>query len=267
MYLDLLSSLNHVLHQHRSGNSADTTGNGGDCLNNGLDLVEDAVAGHAALALGGDLLGVPVHGNVDDDLAFTDEILGQAVQNTGCGDDDVSALADLSGVDSAGVANGNSCVLCHQHHCCGLADNQGAADDNSVLTLAVDAVVVQNFHASCGSAGSIAQILTLEDTCVGHMGHGVNVLLGVQAVANLVLICLQVLGQGAEHQAAVNGIVSVDLIDNSQDLFLGGSFGQDEVLDSNADLFSALGSALLVGQVGGVLTQTQDCQGGGRLTV
>ena len=92
-----------MLHQHGGGDSTNTAGNGGDGLNNGLDLVEDAVAGHTALALGGDLLGIPVHRNIDDDLAFADKVLGQAVQNAGSGDDDVSIAADLSGVDGAGV--------------------------------------------------------------------------------------------------------------------------------------------------------------------
>ena len=105
------------------------------------------------------LLGVPVHGNVDDNLAGTDKVLGQGLQNTGCGDDDVSLTADSSGVNGTGVANGNSSVLCHQHHSCGLADNQGTADNDSLLALAVDAVVIQDLHASCGSAGSVAQIL------------------------------------------------------------------------------------------------------------
>ena len=77
------------------------------------------------------------HGNVDDDLAFPDEVLGQAVQNTGCGDDDVSLTADSSGINSTGVADGNGSVLLHQHHSSGLADYQGAADNDSLLALAV----------------------------------------------------------------------------------------------------------------------------------
>ena len=131
-----------MLHQHGSGDSANTAGNGGDSTDNGLHLVEDGVAAHAALALGSDLLGVPVHGNIDDDLALTDEVLGQGVQNTGSGDDDVSIAADFCGVDGTGVADGDGCVLGHQHHGCGLAHNQGAADHNGILALAVDAVVV-----------------------------------------------------------------------------------------------------------------------------
>ena len=100
MELDLLSSFHNVLHQNAGGNSAYAAGNGGDSANNGLNLVEDGVAAHAALALSGDLLGVPVHGNVDNDLAFTDIVLSQAVQHASCGNYDVSVLADLSGVDS-----------------------------------------------------------------------------------------------------------------------------------------------------------------------
>ena len=70
------------------------------------------------------------------------------------------------------------------------------------------------------------------------------------------------LGQGTEHQNAVDGVVSVDLVDDSQDFFLGSVLGQNEVLDLNAHFLSALGSALLVGQVRGILAQTDDAQGG-----
>ena len=94
------------------------------------------------------------------------------------------------------------------------------------------------------------------------MGHGVHVLLGSQPVADLVLVRLQVLGQRTEHQHAVDAVIGIDLIDDRQNLFLGGSLGQDVILDGNAHLLGALGGALLVAQVGGVLTQTDDAQGG-----
>ena len=55
---DLFSGFHNVLHEHRGGNSAYTAGNGGDCAYDGLNFVKYAVAGHTALALGGDLLGV-----------------------------------------------------------------------------------------------------------------------------------------------------------------------------------------------------------------
>ena len=185
-----------MLHQHGGGDSADTAGNGGDGLDDGLDFLEDGVAGHAALALGGDLLGVPVHGNVDDDLALADEVLGQGVQDTGGGDDDVSLTADSCGVNGTGVADGDGGVLSHQHHGSGLADNQGAADDDSLLAGAVDAVVIQDLHAGGGGAGSEAQALgAFEDAGVGQVGHGVDILLGSQTVADLLLVVLQVLGQ------------------------------------------------------------------------
>ena len=105
MELGALSGLDHVLHQHGGGDGTNTAGNGGDGLDDGLDFLEHGVAGHATLALGGDLLGVPVHGDVDDDLALADEVLGQGVQDTGSGDDDVSLAADGGGeVFGASVA-------------------------------------------------------------------------------------------------------------------------------------------------------------------
>ena len=65
-------------------------------------------------------------------------------------------------------------------------------------------------------AGSIAQVLALKHTGIGHMGHGVHVLAGSQTVADLVLVSLQVLGQGAEHQNTVQSCPTLsDLMDCS----------------------------------------------------
>ena len=94
------------------------------------------------------------------------------------------------------------------------------------------------------------------------MGHAVHVLLGRQAVADFVLVGLQVLGQGPEHQNAVDGVVGVDLIDNRQHVLLGGVGRQLELLDLHAHQLSPLGSALLVGQIGGVSAHADDAQSG-----
>ena len=68
--------------QNRRCDGADTAGNRGDRADNRLNLGEDCVARDGALAaLGVDLLGVPVDGDVDDDLVFRDVVLRQAVQN------------------------------------------------------------------------------------------------------------------------------------------------------------------------------------------
>ena len=111
--------------------------------------------------------------------------------------------------------------------------------------------------------GGVAQILAFKHTGVTHMGHGVHILLGSKAVADLVLVILQVLGQGTEHQNAVNAVVSVDFVDDGQDFVLGSGLGQNVVLNGNAHFFSTLGSALLVAQVRGILAQTDDTQTGG----
>ena len=160
------------------------------------------------------------------------------------------------------MADGNGGVLAHEHHGSRLAHHQGTADHNGSLALAVDAVVVQDFHAGGGGTGGVAQIQALKNTGVGHMGHAVHVLLGIQPVADLVLVSLQVLGQRPEHQHAVDGIVGVDLVNDSQNLFLGSVGVQNEVLDVHAHQLGPLGSALLVGQVAGVLTHADDAQGG-----
>ena len=94
------------------------------------------------------------------------------------------------------------------------------------------------------------------------MGHAVHVLLGVEAVADLVLVSLQVLRQGAEHQHAVDGIVGVDLIDDRENVFLGSIRRQFKLLDIHTHQLGALGRALLVAQVGGIRAHTDDAQSG-----
>ena len=253
-----------MLHQYGSGDRANTAGDGSDGFDDGLDLVELGVASDSAQsATGVGLVLVPVDGNVNDDLAGADKISSQAVQHAGCGHDDIGILADLSGVHSAGVAGGDSSVLAHEHHAGGLADDQRTANHNGVLALAVNAVEIQDLHTGSGGAGSVAQIQALENTGVGHMGHAVHVLLGVQTVADLVLVVAQVLGQGTEHQHAVDGIVGVDLIDHGQHIFLGSVGRQDEVLNIYANQLSPLGSALFIGQIGRIFAYADNAQSGG----
>ena len=264
MALYSFGSLHHVLHQHGGGHGADAAGNGRDGLNDRLDLVKLGVAGDAALAaLGVDLVLVPVDGHVHDHLSGADIVLGQAVQHTGGGNNDVRVPADFSGVHRLGMADGNGGVLAHEHHGGGLADHQAAANDRGVLALAVDTVVVQNLHAGGGGAGGEAQtVQSLKHTGVGQMGHAVHVLPGVEAVADLILVGLQMLGQGTEHQHAVDGIVGVDLIDDRENVFLGRVPGQLKLLDLYAHQLGALGRALFVAEVGGVGAHTDDAQSG-----
>ena len=248
--------------EHGGGHGANAARNGGDGLDDGLDLVKLGVAGDCALAaLGVDLLRIPVDGDIDHDLAGAHEVLGQGAQHAGCGHQDVCAAGDLGGVDRLGVADGDGGVLLHQHHGCGLAHDQGAADDHGALALAVDAVVVQDLHAGLGGAGREAQILAvLKHACVGQVGHAVHILGRIQLVADLVLIRLQVLGQGAEHQHAVDAVVGVELLDLGDQGLLGHVLGQHELLHLNADQLRAGHSALLVGQVGRVLAAAENAQ-------
>ena len=97
------------------------------------------------------------------------------------------------------------------------------------------------YEYSGGGAGGEAQtVQSLKHTGVGQMGHAVHVLLGVEAVADLVLVSLPVLRQGAEHQHAVDGIVGVDLIDDRENVFLGSIRRQFKLLDIHTHQLGAL---------------------------
>ena len=70
------------------------------------------------------------------------------------------------------------------------------------------------------------------------------------------------LGQGPEHEDAVNLVVGVDLVDDLQQLFLGHILGQQELFHGHAQGLGALGGAALIAQVVGPLAAADDGQGG-----
>ena len=79
-------------------------------------------------------------------------------------------------------------------------------------------------------------------------------------VADLVLVGLEVLGKRTEHQAAMDGSISVDRFDLRNQVFLRNVLGQNELLDFNADELGTSRCALFIGQVGGVLAAADDGQ-------
>ena len=149
-----------------------------------------------------------------------------------------------------------------QQHGGGLAHHRAPADDHRLLAGAVNAVVVQNLHAGGGGAGGEAQGLAHEHAGVGAVGHAVHVLAGIQTVADLVLVRLQVLGQGAEHEHAVDLVVGVDAVDDFQKVPLGHVLGQDELLHRHAQGLRPLGGATLIAEIVGPLAAADDGQGG-----
>ena len=120
----------------------------------------------------------------------------------------------------------------------------------------------QNLHAGGGGAGGEAQLLAHEHAGVGEVGHAVHVLPGVQAVADLVLVGLEVLGQGAEEEHAVDLVVGVDVVDDLEELGLAHVLGEDELLHRHAQGFGPLGGAFFIAEVVGPLAAADDGQGG-----
>ena len=108
------------------------------------------------------------------------------------------------------------------------------------------------------SGGMVDALDSAEFSGIGEVRHAVHVLAGGQMVADLILIGLQMLRQGPEHEAAVDGIVSVDRFNLRDERFLRHVLRQDELLNFHADELCAGGRALFIGQVGGVLTAADD---------
>ena len=79
-------------------------------------------------------------------------------------------------------------------------------------------------------------------------------------VADLILIRLQMLGQRAEQQTAVDGVVGVDGLDLIDKGLLGHILRQHELHHVHADQLGTGGGALFIGQIGGILTAADDGQ-------
>ena len=120
----------------------------------------------------------------------------------------------------------------------------------------------QDLHAGGGGAGGEAHGLAHEHAGVAEVGHAVHVLAGVQTVADLVLVGLQVLGQGTEEEHAVDLVVGVDVVNDLEELLLAHVLGEDELLHRHAQGLGPLGGAPLVAEVVGPLAAADDGQGG-----
>ena len=97
--------------------------------------------------------------------------------------------------------------------------------------------MLQNFQAGLGSAGRVAHGRPCKHPRQRAVGDAVNVLLRGEGRADGAVV--ELAGQGAEEQTAMDGGVCIDLRENVQQSLLGGIGGQQKLLYRHAHLGAA----------------------------
>ena len=174
---------------------------------------------------------------------------------------DVGLSAHFRQVLGAGVAQGHGGVFPVQHHGGWLAHHKAASHHHGTLAGEGDAIILQNLHAGLRGAGGVAQIGVREHPGQRTVRDAVNVLFRAQGGADGAVI--ELLGQRAEQQTAVDAVVSVHLVQYPKQLLLRGVGGQHELPDCDAHLAAAGHHAPLVGEVILPLAHTHHGQRGG----
>ena len=157
------------------------------------------------------------------------------------------------------MADGDGAVLVEQQHGHGLAHNVAAADDHAALALHGDVIGLQQLHDAGGGAGQEV-VVPHHDFAYVVGVEGVHVLLGVDGLHHGALV--QALGQGGLHQNAVDVLLVVEGVHQSQQFLLGGGGGQGVLLGVDARGLAGLFLVVHVDAGGRVLPHNDHGQAG-----
>ena len=147
------------------------------------------------------------------------------------------------------MACGHRRVAIEQKHAHGFANNQTAPHDNYALACNGNVVRVEHLDARRRRAGSISGASACKHRSHGAATNAVHIFRGIERIANGLLI--ELLGQRAEHQTAVNRRIGVHPSDNIHKLFLGCVFRKRNGTRTNTQSSSALERRALIGQIVG----------------
>ena len=232
---------------------ADAAGHGRDGLHDRLHLGEAGIAAEIAVR-------TDVDAHVQHDLARADALRADHAGLTGGDDEDIRLAADGGQIFAAAVADGHGRVLGEQQQGDRLADDEAAADHDHALALDGHVIMLEQRHAGRGGAGRIAAVGAGVDRGERAVGDAVHILSRVEGAAGGLVV--EVLGQRAEHQNAVNTLVLVERTDVVHQLLLARVLGQHDLTDRDADLLAALERAALIGQIVLARTHAQNGKAG-----
>ena len=127
----------------------------------------------------------------------------------------------------------------------GTANHQRPTDHSNLSSIQLNAVMIQQSKHGFGCAGGKTLAAPRKRGEQRSRRHGVNVLGGIECRGNRVLV--KAGGQRAEHQAAMNSGVGIDVLDGRQQLVLRNIGGKQNAASFNANLLAAPERTALVG--------------------
>ena len=166
------------------------------------------------------------------------------------GDQDVGLAGDGGEVGGAGVADRDRAVLPQQQAGHRLADDGAAPDDHRPAAGEGDAVALEQGDDAGGGRRGEPRLVEPEAADVDRV-EAVDVLVGIDAVEHPLLVDLP--GERELHQDAVDRVLGVELVEQGEELVLGGLGGEPEGAAQHADLGAALDLAAHVGLGGGIV--------------
>ena len=229
-----------MAYQHRGGHGAHAAGHGGDGVYHRFSGGKLHVTAQLALL-------VYMDAHIHDRLACPQAVRAHSRHLAHGHHHDVGLPAHFRQVLCAGVAQGHGGVFPVQHHGGGLAHHKTAAHHHGTLAGKRNVIILQNLHAGLRGAGRVAQFGVREHPGQRSVRNAVDVFFRAQGGADGAVI--ELLGQRAEQQTAVDAVIGVHLIQYPEQLLLCGVGGQHELLDCDAHLAAAGRHAPLVGEV------------------
>ena len=229
-----------MAHQHGGGHGAHTARHGGDGFHHGLGLGKADVPAELAVI-------AHMDAHIHNGLALPQAVGSDEAALAHGHHDHISLFAEGGQVLGAGVADRDRSVFAVQHHGGRLAHHKASAHHHGPLAGEGNIVILQNFQAGLGGAGRVAQRRVGKHAGQRAVRDAVNVLFRGQCRADGAVIELP--GQRAEEQTAVNGLVRVDFFNDFQQGVLSGIGGQQKLPDGCAHLAAAGHDAPLIGEV------------------
>ena len=136
-------------------------------------------------------------------------------------------------------------IASRKHGGNGTANHQRPTNDRDLGPIQLNAVMIQQSKHGFGCAGGKTLAAPRKRGEQRSRRHGVNVLGRIECRGNRVLV--KAGGQRAEHQAAMNRRIGIDVLDGRQQLVLRNIGGKQNAASLNANLFAALERTALVG--------------------
>ena len=225
--------------EDRRRHSAHAARHGRDGVNDRLRSIRIDVTHQLASGL------VPINANINDRLALSNRIHVNRTRASNGGNHNVGSTALGSKVVCMRMARRHGRIARRKHGGNGTANHQRPTNDRDLGPIQLNAVMIQQSKHGFGCAGGKTLAAPRKRGEQRSRRHGVNVLGRIECRGNRVLV--KAGGQRAEHQAAMNSGVGIDVLDDRQQLVLRNIGGKQNAASFNANLLAAPERTALVG--------------------